>query len=84
MKSVIDFLGRFFQNNGHLRGALYFSIAALTPMSAAFVEWASQEGPKNWYEVIALILGSIISGLTAIRAYLDTHLSKTKDTNAKP
>jgi hypothetical protein len=84
MKSVIDFLGRFFQNNGHLRGALYFSIAALTPMSAAFVEWASQDGPKNWYEVIALFLGSIISGLTAIRAYLDTHLSKTKDTNAKP
>lgn len=83
MKSVIDFLGRFFQNNGHLRGALYFSIAALTPMSAAFVEWASQDGPKNWYEVIALFLGSVISGLTAIRAYLDNHLSKTKDTNAK-
>ena len=83
MKTLIEFLGKFFQNNGHLRGALYFSIAALTPMSAAFVEWASQDGPKNWYEVIALGLGSIISGLTRIRAYLDTHLSKTKDTNAK-
>ena len=83
MKSVIDFLGRFFQNNGHLRGALYFSIAALTPMSAAFVEWASQDGPKNFYEVIALFLGSVISGLTAIRAYLDNHLSRTKDTNEK-
>ena len=83
MKSVIDFIGRFFQNNGHLRGALYFSIAALTPMSAAFVEWASQDGPKNWYEVVALFLGSIISGLTAIRAYLDTHLSKVKNTNEK-
>jgi hypothetical protein len=83
MKNVIEFLGNFFKNNGHLRGALYFSIAALTPMSAAFVEWASQDGPKNWYEVIALGLGSIISGLTALRAYLDTHLSRTKDTNAK-
>ena len=80
MKNAIEFLGNFFQNNGHLRGALYFSIAALTPMAASFTEWSSEDGPKNWYEVIALGLGSIISGLTAIRAYLDNHLSKTKET----
>lgn len=80
MKSVIEFLGNFFQNNGHLRGALYFLIAALTPMAASFTEWASEAGPKNVYEVIALIIGSIISGLTAIRAYLDTHLSRQKET----
>jgi len=81
MKTLIEFLGKFFQNNGHLRGALYFSIAALTPMAAAFVEWASQDGPKNWYEVIALVLGSLISGLTAVRAYLDTHLSNENKAN---
>jgi hypothetical protein len=81
MKTLIEFLGKFFQNNGHLRGALYFSIAALTPMAAAFVEWASQDGPKNWYEVIALAFGSLISGLTAVRAYLDTHLSNEKNSN---
>lgn len=80
MKNAIEFLGRFFQNNGHLRGALYFSIAALTPMAASFTEWSSEDGPKNWYEVVALVIGSIISGLTAIRAYLDNHLSKTKET----
>ena len=80
MKNAIEFIGRFFQNNGHLRGALYFSIAALTPMAASFTEWSSENGPKNWYEVVALIIGSIISGLTAIRAYLDNHLSKTKET----
>lgn len=80
MKNAIEFIGRFFQNNGHLRGALYFSIAALTPMAASFTEWSSEDGPKNWYEVVALIIGSIISGLTAIRAYLDNHLSKTKET----
>ena len=45
MKTLIEFLGNFFKNNGHLRGALYFSIAALTPMAASFVEWASQDGP---------------------------------------
>jgi hypothetical protein len=80
MKNAIEFIGRFFQNNGHLRGALYFSIAALTPMAASFTEWSSEDGPKNWYEVVALIIGSIISGLTAIRAYLDNHLSKAKET----
>ena len=78
MKSVIEFLGNFFQNNGHLRGALYFSIAALTPMAASFTEWSSEEGPRNVYEVVAVTLGALISGLTAIRAYLDTHLAKTK------
>ena len=83
MKSVIEFLGNFFQNNGHLRGALYFSIAALTPMAASFTEWASEGGAKNWYEIVALILGSLISGLTAIRAYLDTHLAKAKEQNEK-
>lgn len=82
MKSVIEFFGNFFQNNGHLRGALYFLIAFFTPMAGSFTEWASEDGPKNVYEVIAIVLGSLISGLTAIRAYLDTHLSKTK-TNEK-
>lgn len=83
MKSAIEFLGNFFQNNGHLRGALYFSIAALTPMAASFTEWSSEEGPRNVYEVVAVMLGALISGLTAIRAYLDTHLSKTKQANEK-
>jgi hypothetical protein len=81
MKTLIEFLGKFFQNNGHLRGALYFSIAALTPMAASFVEWASQDGPKNVYEIIAVMLGASISGLTAVRAYLDTHLSDGNKSN---
>jgi hypothetical protein len=81
MKNVINFLGHFFQNNGHLRGALYFSIAALTPMAASFTEWSSEDGPKNVYEIIAVMLGASISGLTAVRAYLDTHLSSGKDKN---
>lgn len=83
MKSVIEFLGNFFQNNGHLRGALYFSIAALTPMAASFTEWSSEDGPKNVYEIVAVLLGAMISGLTAVRAYLDTHLSRTKEPNEK-
>ena len=81
MKNAIEFIGRFFQNNGHLRGALYFSIAALTPMAASFTEWSSEDGPKNVYEIIAVMLGAMISGLTAVRAYLDTHLSDGKNKN---
>jgi len=81
MKSAIEFLGNFFKNNGHLRGALYFSIAALTPMAASFTEWSSEDGPKNVYEIIAVMLGALISGLTAVRAYLDTHLSDGKNKN---
>lgn len=76
MSALIEFLGKFFQNNGHLRGALYFSIAALTPMAASFTEWSSEDGPKNVYEIVAVMLGASISGLTAVRAYIDTHLSK--------
>lgn len=76
MKSVLEFFGNFLQNNGHLRGALYFLIAALTPVAASFTEWASEDGPKNLYEATALIFGALISGLTAVRAYLDTHLAK--------
>ena len=76
MKTLIEFLGNFFKNNGHLRGALYFSIAALTPMAASFTEWSSEDGPKNVYEIVAVMLGASISGLTAVRAYIDTHLSK--------
>lgn len=81
MKTLIEFLGNFFKNNGHLRGALYFSIAALTPMAASFTEWSSEDGPKNVYQIIAVLLGASISGLTAVRAYLDTHLSNGKNTN---
>lgn len=76
---MLNFFRLFFQNNGHLRGALYFSIAALTPMAASFTEWSAEDGPKNWYEAVALVLGSLISGLTAVRAYLDTHLTKTNE-----
>lgn len=81
MKALLEFLGNFFKNNGHLRGALYFAIAALTPMAASFTEWSAEDGPKNVYEIVAVMLGASISGLTAVRAYLDTHLSNEKNTN---
>jgi hypothetical protein len=52
-------------------------------MAASFTEWSAEDGPKNWYEAVALVLGALISGLTAVRAYLDTHLAKAKEQNEK-
>lgn len=45
-------------------------------MAASFTEWSAEDGPKNVYEIVAVMLGASISGLTAVRAYIDTHLSK--------
>lgn len=69
---------KFFKNNRHLRGALYFSISFLTPIVAALEGW-SKTPPPNSYAVGFVILGALISGLTVIRAYLDQHLSRTPD-----
>lgn len=74
------FIFAFFKNNGHLRGGIYFAISFLTPVAASFTEWET-EGPKNWYAVVAVLIGAFISGLTSIRAYLDNHLSNGKNTN---
>ncbi len=82
MSAVIKYLAKFFDNNGHLRGALYFTAAALGGVTGAFTHWA-ETPPKNWYEVAAEFLGAFSAGVIAVRAYLDTHLSRTKDENTK-
>ena len=78
MKRIIDYIAKFFNNNGHLRGALYFTAAALGGITGAYTHWA-EVPPKNWYEIIAEFLGAFAAGIIAVRAYLDTHLSRTKD-----
>lgn len=83
VRSIVNYIGQFFQNNGHLRGALYFSAAALSGITNAFTHWA-ETPPKNWYEITAEVLGAIAAGIVAVRAYLDTHLSRTKDENTNP
>jgi len=82
--SMWAFLGQFFKNNGHLRGALYFTTASLAVLTSAFVHW-TDNNPKNVYEIIATLLGALSAGLIALRAYLDTHLSRfTKPEDEKP
>jgi glycerol uptake facilitator-like aquaporin len=77
---MIKFLANFFKNNGHLRGALYFTAAALGGITGAFTHWA-EVPPRNWYEIIAEFLGAFAAGIIAVRAYLDTHLSRTNNEN---
>lgn len=78
MNGIVKFLQKFFQNNGHLRGALYFGAAALSGVTNAFTHWA-ETPPKNGYEITAEFLGAFAAGLIAVRAYLDTHLSRTSN-----
>ena len=78
MNAVIKYIAKFFDNNGHLRGALYFTAAALGGVTGAFTHWA-ETPPKNWYEITAEFLGAFSAGVIAVRAYLDTHLARTKN-----
>ena len=82
MNVAVKYIAKFFQNNGHLRGALYFTAAALGGVTGAFTHWA-ETPPKNWYEITAEFLGAFSAGVIAVRAYLDTHLARTKDETTK-
>lgn len=71
----MKFLQALFSNNGTARGALYVTMASMTPLVAAFKAWENTP-PKNRYEVGYILLSCVASGLVALRAYLDQHLSK--------
>ena len=68
-------LFKLFDNNGHLRGALYFSLAALPIIGTGLEHW-SKTPPANWYEVATVLLSALIAGLVSLRAYLDQHLTR--------
>jgi hypothetical protein len=73
---------KFFNNNGHLRGTLYFTISFLTPIVTALEGW-SKTPPPNYYAVSFVFGGALIAGLTVIRAYLDQHLSRNPDPSSE-
>lgn len=70
----MKYLLKYFSNNGHLRGLLYFLLASLPIIVASLESW-SKTPPPNWYAVAAVIMGSFVAGLVSLRAYLDQHLS---------
>lgn len=46
-----------------------------TYMGEKMLDWATQP-PKNFYEVIGVLLLATVCGANAIRAYVDQHLSR--------
>lgn len=74
---MTKFLAKVFSNNGIARGLIYFSIASLTPIGESFVIW-SNKPPSNWYEIGGVAITAAVSGLVAIRAYMDGHLARSK------
>lgn len=72
-----------FKNNGHLRGAIYFTSAFLGPIAVALETWA-HEPPKNLYIIAAVIVSSFMAGVISLRAYLDQHLSRVTPAQNNP
>ena len=66
---------KFFNNNGHLRGLLYFSLAALPIIGTGLEHW-SKTPPANYYEISTVLLSALIAGLVSLRAYIDQHLTR--------
>lgn len=58
-----------------LQGALYTGIAALTPVYAAIVS----DMTMTWRNMLGITIGSLIAGMTALKAFLSTTFS---DSNA--
>lgn len=71
----MKYLLKFFKNNGHLRGALYFALSSLPIICTAFEKW-SEVPPANYWAVLATLMSALIAGLVSVRAYIDTHLSR--------
>jgi hypothetical protein len=66
---------KIFKNNGHLRGLIYVGLPAISTIGAAFATW-SDEPPKNFYVVGVVLCATIVNAGTALRGYLDQHLSR--------
>lgn len=72
------FLRRLFANNGVARGVLYACQGALAPIVAALAVWG-ETPPKNAYVIFGVIASCALGVVNQLRAYLDQHLSKPKD-----
>ena len=63
-------------NRGILyRGIIYFFVPILT-ISAERAASYSDAPPVNYWEYVAWVCASLTAGLTALRAFLDQHISK--------
>lgn len=75
-----NFLKRCFSNNGVARGLLYVGISILTTLAAAFAVWQTTP-PPNSYAIFAVLFKALADAGLTLRAYIDQHLSNTKNAN---
>jgi len=68
------------KNNGKLRGLLYVLLAGL-PVLAEHIKGWIETPPKNGYEIAWVCILTALACGTVLRAYLDQHLSDTKNTS---
>jgi hypothetical protein len=69
---------KIFKNNGHLRGLIYVGLPAVSTIGAAFATWADAP-PKNFYVIGVVLCATIVNAGTALRGYLDQHLSRAAE-----
>jgi hypothetical protein len=72
-----------FENNGILRGWLYTGLAAAAVVGPALERWKDAP-PENGYEIASVTLSALVAAATALRAYLDQHLSRNEQTPPNP
>jgi len=63
-------------NNGVLRGSIYTTLAAASVVGPALTVWKDTP-PANGYEIASVAVGTLGAMATALRAFLDQHISRT-------
>jgi hypothetical protein len=65
----------------HGKAALYFSIALLSPVAAMLGEAAKVGQWPSILTLTACVVGGIVAGLVAVRAFYDGSAERYKQTN---
>ena len=66
----------------HARGWLYFLIGALGIVVERTTAWIVKE-PENLWAYVATVASAVLTGLIAVRAYMDQHISIKKGEGVK-
>lgn len=85
MNNTTDHLRRHAGN--YVRVSLYFLIACLTPISSALAAWVAEGRAPDEIGVLewrSVVIGALLAGLVAVRAYFDQHLSRTEPATPNP
>lgn len=62
-------------NQNKIGGILYFLTATLPVIAIALEKW-SVTGPANYYAVASVVVGAILAGVIAVKAYMNQSMSQ--------